>query len=126
MGVYFTGGERLQRGKGIGGLLKVASKLFSPLASLAKKAVRSETGKQVLSAVKKQAIDSSINIANDIANGKSVKDSLDTELANVKQQTKRKAIELGSEFLQHTKQQKASSKKAKNKKKRRKKNDIFQ
>ena len=125
MGVYFTGGERLQRGTGIGGLLKVASKLFTPLALLAKKAVSSETGKQVLSAVKKQAINSSINIANDIASGKTVKDSLDTEFANVKQQSKRKAIELSAGFLQHTKQPKTSSKKSKSKEKKKNQIDIF-
>ena len=38
MGLNFIGGERIQRGKGIGGLLRAASKLFSPITKLTKKA----------------------------------------------------------------------------------------
>ena len=66
MGIYFDGGERLQRGRGIGGLLKLASKLFSPLARVAKKALQSNTGKKLANAVKEQAIESSINVASDL------------------------------------------------------------
>merc|ERR1712055_85244 len=93
------GGERLQRGRGIGGILKLASKIFSPLKSLAQTAIKSDSGKQVVNALKKQAVASSINIANDIASGKNIKKSLKDELVEVKNKTKRKAFQLGSEYL---------------------------
>ena len=124
MGIYFTGGERLQRGRGIGGILKAASKLFAPLASIAKRAVSSDVGKKVVNAVKNQAIESSINIAKDLADGGNIKNSLKNEFGNVKQKSKRKAFELGVEYLQNNKKRKIQKNK-KNKNKKIKK-DIFQ
>ena len=109
MGLYFVGGERLQKGKGIGGLMRFASKLFLPISRVAKKAIQSNTGKKIVDAVKEQAIDSSINIATDIAKGKDLKDSLKNELENVKDTTKRKAVEIGLDYL--------NEKSAKNRKK---------
>ena len=100
MGLYFTGSDRIQRGRGIGGLLKIASKLFAPLASFTKKALTSKVGEKVVKAVKKQAIDSSINIAKDLAAGKNVKESLKSEFENAKQNSKRKALEMGSHYLE--------------------------
>ncbi len=85
MGMHFVGGERIQRGRGIGGLLRIASKLFSPVAKIAKQVLKSDTGKKIVGAVKNQAINSSINIANDIAEGKNMKESLSNEFENVKQ-----------------------------------------
>lgn len=99
MGLYFVGGERIQKGKGIGGLLRFASKLFLPVSRVAKKAIQSNTGKKIIDAVKEQAVDSSINIASDIAKGKDIKDSLTNELENVKGNTKRKAVEIGLDYL---------------------------
>ena len=84
MGIYFDGGDRLQRGRGVGGLLKLASKLFSPLTRIAKKAIQSNTGKQITNAVKEQAIQSSINVASDIAKGRNIKDSIEDEFENAK------------------------------------------
>ena len=130
MGLYFVGGERLQKGKGIGGLMRFASKLFLPISRVAKKAIQSNTGKKIVDAVKEQAIDSSINIATDIAKGKDLKGSLSNELENVKDKTKRKAVEIGLDFLNEKsaknrkKQVQKSSKKTKVKR-RGKVRDIF-
>ena len=99
MAPYFHGGERLQRGRGIGGLLRIASKLFRPMGTLTAKALKSQTGKKILNAVKNQAIDSSINVARDLAEGKGFKESLKEEYENAKSNTKRKALDIGSEYL---------------------------
>jgi hypothetical protein len=99
MGVHFNGFDRIQRGRGVGGLLKIAAKLFAPLGNIVKKAITSTTGKKVVDAVKTQAIDSSINLAKDIARGENVGDSLQKELKNVKASAKRKAIDIGTEYL---------------------------
>lgn len=99
MAPYFHGGERLQRGRGIGGLLRIASKLFRPMGTLTAKALKSQTGKKIINAVKDQAIDSSINVARDLVEGKSFKESLKDEYENAKSNAKRKAIDLGSEYL---------------------------
>ena len=75
MGTFFRGGERIQRGRGvgIGGVLRMASKLFTPLKNVVQKALSSKTGKKIISSVKEQAIDSSINLAKDLASGKDLK-----------------------------------------------------
>ena len=99
MGLYFVGGERIQKGRGIGGLLRFASKLFLPISRVAKKAIQSNTGKKIIDAVKEQAIDSSINLASDIVKGKDIKDSLKDEFENVKDKSKRKAAEIGLDYL---------------------------
>ena len=99
MGPFFHGGQRIQRGRGIGGLFRIASKLFKPLASLTVKAVKSPAGKQIVNAVKNQAIGSSINVARDLASGKSVKESLKDEFEKVKENTKRKVLTLGADYL---------------------------
>ena len=52
MAPYFHGGERLQRGRGIGGLLRIASKLFRPMGTLTAKALKSQTRKKIIEAVK--------------------------------------------------------------------------
>jgi len=126
MGLYFTGGERIQRGRGIGGLLKIASKLFAPLASFTKKALTSNVGEKVVKAVKKQAIDSSINIAKDLASGRNVKESLQSEFENAKQNSKRKALEMGADYLESQLKSHSGNKKIKNKKiKKNKKNTSY-
>ena len=66
MSLRFRGGERLQRGRGIGGLLRLAKGLFSPLAKTIKKAVTSNTGKAIGKAVKNQLVESGANIASDV------------------------------------------------------------
>ena len=53
MGLNFIGGERIQRGKGIGGLLRAASKLFSPITKLTKKALKSHSWKKNIKCCKR-------------------------------------------------------------------------
>ena len=124
MGPFFLGGERVQRGRGIGGLLRSVSKLFKPLGNLAVKAAKSPAGKQIVNAVKNQAIDSSINVAKDLASGKGVRESLKDEFKNVKENTKRKILTLDNDSFPSKRAKKNSSR---NKKglKLKKKRDIF-
>lgn len=99
MGLYFVGGERIQRGRGIGGLLRMASKLFFPVAKVVKKVLKSDTGRKIVNAVKDQAINSSLNIVNDLSEGKNIKESLSDEFKKAKQNSKRKAVEIGTDFV---------------------------
>ena len=124
MGAFFRGGERIQKGKGIGGWLRLATKLFTPLKNVAQKVLSSKTGKKVISSVKDQAIDSSINLAKDLASGKDLKRSITDEIGNVKANAKRKAIDIGIDLL---KAKKKTQSKTKNKiiRRRQKPKDIF-
>ena len=85
MSLRFRGGERLQRGRGIGGLLRLAKGLFSPLAKTIKKAVTSNTGKAIGKAVKNQLVESGANIASDVLMGNDVKESMQREVQNARQ-----------------------------------------
>ena len=126
----FIGGDRLQRGRGVGGILRIASRLLSPIAKVVKSALQSDTGRKIGNAVKQQAIESSINLASDIAKGKTVTESFKDELKNVKHNTKRKAVEIGLDHLKNYSsnpiaigvKKKAYPKKSKPKKRKR---DIF-
>ena len=93
MSLRFRGGERLQRGRGIGGLLRIVKSLFSPLVKSAGKtivkAAASNTGKKVLSTLKDQAIESGVRLATDALRGEDMRASLENE-----QQLKRKAAEV--------------------------------
>ena len=55
MSIRFRGGERLQRGRGIGGLLRLVKSVFSPIVKsfgrTAMKAVTSETGKKAIKSI---------------------------------------------------------------------------
>ena len=44
MSIRFSGGERFQRGRGIGGLLRLAKGLFKPAIESIGRVVRSNTG----------------------------------------------------------------------------------
>ena len=134
MSFRFSGGDRVQRGRGIGGFMKIASRLFYPVVNIAKKALQSKTGRKIVDAVKEQAIDSSINIAKEIASGKNVKQSLKDEFKNVKKNTKRKALEIGVEHIKRSRGEALTKKQKKivsnsvvknNKKKKKKTSDIF-
>ena len=85
MSLGFRGGERLQRGRGIGGLLRLAKGLFSPLAKTIKKAITSNTGKAIGKAVKNQLVESGANIASDVLMGNDVKESMQREVQNARQ-----------------------------------------
>ena len=104
MGIHFIGGERVQRGSGIGGLLRFVKKLFSPIAQIAKKALQSDSGKKLVQAVKEQAIDSSINVASNIAQGKDIKESFIVEADKAKKNSKRRIGDLGVGYLKGLKE----------------------
>ena len=88
MSLRFKGGERLQRGRGIGGLLRLVKSVFSPLIKSAGKtvvkAVTSNTGKAVMNSLKDQAIDSGMKIATDALRGEDMEESLQQEIQHVK------------------------------------------
>ena len=80
MSLRFRGGERLQRGRGIGGLLRLVKSVFSPLVKTVAKAAKSNTGKVLGNALKEQAISSAINLTGDVIQGNNLKESLKNEL----------------------------------------------
>ena len=88
MSLRFKGGNLLQKGRGIGGLLRAASSLFKPffktVGSTALKVACSNTGKAIGKALKEQAISSAKNIAFDTIRGENIKDSLNNEVSNVR------------------------------------------
>ena len=111
MSLRFKGGERLQRGRGIGGLLRLVKSVFSPLIKSAGKtvvkAVTSSTGKAVMNSLKDQAIDSGMKIATDALRGEDMEESLQQELQHVK----RKAAD-GLESVRRMKKQRTAKPKA--------------
>ena len=88
MSLRFKGGERLQRGRGIGGLLRLVKSVFSPLIKSAGKtvvkAVTSNSGKAVMNTLKDQAIDSGMKLATDVLRGEDMEESLQDEIQHVK------------------------------------------
>ena len=52
MSLRFRGGERLQRGRGIGDLLRLVKSVFSPLVKTVAKAAKSNIGKALGNALK--------------------------------------------------------------------------
>ena len=88
MSLRFRGGERLQRGRGIGGLLRLLKSVFSPLVKSAGKtivkAARSNTGKMIGNALKEQAIDSAVKLGDDAMRGEDMDVSLQNEMEHVK------------------------------------------
>ena len=88
MGVQFRGGELVQKGKGIGGFFRGLASIFKPLVkSVGKtviKAAKSETGRDIASALASQAIDSSLNMGRDLIAGNDLKKSFHSEGDNFK------------------------------------------
>ena len=74
--------------------------------------------------MKEQAIDSSINLAKDLASGKNLKQSITDEVENVKDNMKRKAVDIGIDFLK-SKKKKPQKTKKKVAQRRKKQKDIF-
>ena len=111
MSLRFKGGERLQRGRGIGGLLRLVKSVFSPLIKSAGKtvvkAVTSNTGKAVMNSLKDQAIDSGMKLATDVLRGEDMEESLQDEIQHVK----RKAAD-GLESVRRMKKQRTAKPKA--------------
>jgi hypothetical protein len=91
MSLRFRGGERIQRGRGIGGILRFAKSLFTPILSkLGGKAVKvaqSQAGKIALNALKEQAIDSGLKLSEDLVRGNDMKESLRNEVGKARIRT---------------------------------------
>ena len=88
MSLRFVGGEHLQRGRGIGGLLRLMKSVFSPVVKTVGKkvasAIKSSSGKKILNVLKDQAIDSSMTLASNALKGNDMNTSIQDELNNVK------------------------------------------
>ena len=84
MSIRFSGGERFQRGRGIGGLLQLAKGLFKPAIESIGRVVRSNTGQAIGNALKNQAIDTAKNLATDVLTGNNLKEGVKREVHNIK------------------------------------------
>ena len=88
MSLRFVGGKHLQRGRGIGGLLRLIKSVFSPVAKTVGKkvvsAIKSSSGKKILNVLKDQAIDSSMTLASNALKGNDMNTSIQDELNSVK------------------------------------------
>ena len=94
--IRFNGGERYQRGRGIGGLLRLAKGLFKPaMESLGRvvkssagraigNAIKSNTGRAIGKALKNQAIDTAKNLATDVLSGNPLNEGVKREVHNIK------------------------------------------
>ena len=84
MSLRFRGGERLQRGRGVGGILRLVRSVFSPvLGALGRTAVKAATSgaaKTVGKALKEQALSSAVNLGIDAIRGSNLQESLDREV----------------------------------------------
>ena len=126
MSLRFRGGERLQRGRGIGGLLRLFKSVFSPLVKSAGKtivkAATSDTGKAVLRNIKDQAIDSAVKLTADAIRGEDMGESLQNEI----QEVKRKAADVIEEVHSTRKKQRKAVPKQKTKARTKKKPTLIQ
>ena len=126
MSLRFRGGERLQRGRGVGGLLRLFKSVFSPLVKSAGKtivkAATSDTGKAVLRNIKDQAIDSAVKLTADAIRGEDMGESLQNEI----QQVKRKAADVIEEVHSTRKKQRKAVPKQKTKARTKKKPTLIQ
>ena len=88
MSLRFVGGEHLQRGRGIGGFLRLMKSVFSPVVKTVGKkvasAIKSSSGKKILNVLKDQAIDSSMTLASNALKGNDMNTSIQDELNSVK------------------------------------------
>ena len=125
MSLRFRGGERLQRGRGIGGLLRLFKSVFSPLVKSAGKtivkAATSDTGKAVLRNIKDQAIESAVKLTTDAMRGEDMGESLQNEI----QQVKRKAADVIEDVHSARKKQRKAEPKQKTKAKTRAKRALI-
>ena len=88
MSLRFRGGDYIQRGRGIGGLLRMAKSFFMPLmktaGSTVLKAAKSNTGKMIGNAIKEQAISSGTQLLADVVRGNNLEESLHNEGQNIR------------------------------------------
>ena len=86
MSLKFRGGERYQRGRGIGGFFKTIINAFKPLFKSAgtsiAKAATSRSGKMLGKALKDQALTSVANLSADALRGNDFGESLSNELVS--------------------------------------------
>ena len=89
MSLRFRGGDYIQRGRGIGGLLRMAKSFFLPLMKTAGKTIikagKSKAGKAVFGAIKDQAITSGTNLVADVVRGNDLQESLHNEGQNIRE-----------------------------------------
>ena len=85
MSIRFSGGERFQRGRGIGGIMRLAKSLFEPIITTVGKAVKSNTGKEIQNAIKEQVIESGTNLAVDALRGNNLRDGINREVNRFKE-----------------------------------------
>ena len=89
MSLRFRGGDYIQRGRGIGGLLRMAKSVFLPLMKTAGKTIikagKSKAGKAVFGAIKDQAISSGSNLLADVVRGNDLQESLHNEGQNIRE-----------------------------------------
>ena len=112
MALKFKGGERLQRGCGIGGLLRLAKGLFSPIVKTAKRAITYKAAKAAGNAIANQLVESGANIATDALMGNDVNESFQRQLQAGKQNAA-----IGIQNLKRSLQQKRTKQPPKKKKK---------
>ena len=88
MSLRFSGGQVLQKGRGIGGLLRLMKSVFAPVVKSVSRGVvsaaKSEGGKKLLNVLKEQAVNASMNIAADTLRGADLKDSFKKEAKSLK------------------------------------------
>ena len=89
MSLRFSGGYPIQRGRGIGGLLRTVASFFKPIiktiGKTAVKAVKSDAGKMIGKTLKEQAVSSALNLTADALRGNDLKESLRHEVASSKE-----------------------------------------
>ena len=85
MSIRFSGGDRFQRGRGIGGLLRIAKNLFQPIVRTIGKAINSNTGRAIGKALKEQAIESGTNLVTDVLRGNSLSEGFNREVNTFKE-----------------------------------------
>ena len=129
MSLRFSGGELLQRGRGVGGLLRFVKSLFSPFIRSAgktiAKAATSTTAKNIGNSVKDQLIESGLKIGSDVLRGEDMKKSLNNEFQHIKRKAADAIDDQATKMI--TKKRKINKKqhKVKNKFNVKKKGDIF-
>ena len=85
MSFRFKGSDIFQRGRGIGGLFRIAKGLFKPLMGTIGRALKSNTGRAIGRALKDQAITTGTNLLADAENDK--KQRLKRELQDIRQRS---------------------------------------
>ena len=83
MPITFSWGDRFQRGRGIGGIFKIAIKLFQPIIGTLCKAVKSDTEKAIRKTIKEQEIESGIYLATDALRENNLSEGLNREVVQI-------------------------------------------